>query len=110
MDAPSSTTTRQTAYRGQLSQEPSLRRCEQRMLNPLLAVLPAANSASTRSGRRDPDRPGARYRTNPLFDGGASIPCDGFWRRARWALDRKSTRLNSSHVEISYAVFCLKKK
>src|SRR5690349_13358719 len=25
-------------------------------------------------------------------------------------LDRKSTRLNSSHVEISYAVFCLKKK
>src|SRR5690349_24238648 len=38
--------------------------------------------------------------------------------RAPWAprrfgghdLDRKSTRLNSSHVEISYAVFCLKKK
>src|SRR5690625_5608714 len=28
------------------------------------------------------------------------------WR----ALDRKSTRLNSSHVAISYAVFCLKKK
>src|SRR5699024_5457481 len=28
----------------------------------------------------------------------------GFW------LDRKSTRLNSSHVSISYAVFCLKKK
>src|SRR5690349_23679316 len=26
------------------------------------------------------------------------------------ARDRKSTRLNSSHVEISYAVFCLKKK
>src|SRR5215510_15623404 len=27
-----------------------------------------------------------------------------------WAPDRKSTRLNSSHVAISYAVFCLKKK
>src|SRR5690625_6991286 len=27
----------------------------------------------------------------------------------RWT-DRKSTRLNSSHVDISYAVFCLKKK
>src|SRR5690349_24130266 len=27
-----------------------------------------------------------------------------------FGLDRKSTRLNSSHVEISYAVFCLKKK
>src|SRR5438034_4816585 len=39
-------------------------------------------------------------------------------RYARWALDqsvrkgedRKSTRLNSSHTVISYAVFCLKKK
>src|SRR5690349_22886781 len=30
--------------------------------------------------------------------------------RRRSAIDRKSTRLNSSHVEISYAVFCLKKK
>src|SRR5256885_9598266 len=27
-----------------------------------------------------------------------------------WPLDRKSTRLNSSHLVISYAVFCLKKK
>src|SRR5699024_11967645 len=27
-----------------------------------------------------------------------------------YSLDRKSTRLNSSHVSISYAVFCLKKK
>src|SRR2546427_370127 len=30
----------------------------------------------------------------------------GFWG----AIDRKSTRLNSSHSQISYAVFCLKKK
>src|SRR5688572_30959885 len=29
---------------------------------------------------------------------------------ARAGLDRKSTRLNSSHSQISYAVFCLKKK
>src|SRR5437763_12490035 len=28
----------------------------------------------------------------------------------RWSADRKSTRLNSSHRCISYAVFCLKKK
>src|SRR5256886_12799180 len=28
----------------------------------------------------------------------------------RFELDRKSTRLNSSHSQISYAVFCLKKK
>src|SRR5690554_7924763 len=30
--------------------------------------------------------------------------------RSGWSGDRKSTRLNSSHVRISYAVFCLKKK
>src|SRR2546422_2679700 len=30
--------------------------------------------------------------------------------RAGWPADRKSTRLNSSHGYISYAVFCLKKK
>src|SRR5258708_8921740 len=40
--------------------------------------------------------------------------CDG--NRSRWhvgtkhSIDRKSTRLNSSHQIISYAVFCLKKK
>src|SRR3712207_8143681 len=32
---------------------------------------------------------------------------DGFWG---YLGDRKSTRLNSSHANISYAVFCLKKK
>src|SRR5260221_4801802 len=31
------------------------------------------------------------------------------WKLSPWA-DRKSTRLNSSHTVISYAVFCLKKK
>src|SRR2546426_5393786 len=38
--------------------------------------------------------------------GGAAV--DGALRRA--VRDRKSTRLNSSHLVISYAVFCLKKK
>src|SRR2546430_8211917 len=33
-----------------------------------------------------------------------------FFRSARTIIDRKSTRLNSSHSQISYAVFCLKKK
>src|SRR5688572_31708520 len=38
-----------------------------------------------------------------------SIPS---WRATStaWTGDRKSTRLNSSHSQISYAVFCLKKK
>src|SRR2546427_984049 len=55
----------------------------------------------------------------------AADPCDPCVRRARLggdhagpagyhggpaAEDRKSTRLNSSHSQISYAVFCLKKK
>src|SRR3712207_7197027 len=31
-------------------------------------------------------------------------------RKVNYWLDRKSTRLNSSHANISYAVFCLKKK
>src|SRR2546427_3494682 len=35
---------------------------------------------------------------------------DGGWRRGGSGRDRKSTRLNSSHSQISYAVFCLKKK
>src|SRR2546430_10400066 len=35
---------------------------------------------------------------------------DGHRRIPLWAGDRKSTRLNSSHSQISYAVFCLKKK
>src|SRR5256885_8862694 len=39
------------------------------------------------------------YRVAPVIQGGELI--DG---------DRKSTRLNSSHLVISYAVFCLKKK
>src|SRR2546430_13040724 len=41
-------------------------------------------------------------------------PDRGLDRRRAWvgdlAADRKSTRLNSSHSQISYAVFCLKKK
>src|SRR5256884_3524906 len=54
--------------------------------------------------------PGSCWRDPPRVR--ESLPCD--WR---WALDgrelrgdRKSTRLNSSHGYISYAVFCLKKK
>src|SRR5699024_12222103 len=39
--------------------------------------------------------------TTPVCGQGPSGPCPP---------DRKSTRLNSSHVSISYAVFCLKKK
>src|SRR5690349_23760911 len=40
----------------------------------------------------------------------AAVVLAATWLRFAVAQDRKSTRLNSSHVEISYAVFCLKKK
>src|SRR2546430_5049375 len=45
---------------------------------------------------------------------GSDLPCRPVVRPSRSGgrqiLDRKSTRLNSSHSQISYAVFCLKKK
>src|SRR5690606_40771294 len=40
----------------------------------------------------------------------AVLDVDGELAEAALLEDRKSTRLNSSHVKISYAVFCLKKK
>src|SRR5258707_3329390 len=61
-----------------------------------------------RAGGRAPHRQragGPPLRGAALPRGQAGLPD----RRAR-AQDRKSTRLNSSHANISYAVFCLKKK
>src|SRR3712207_7068467 len=40
----------------------------------------------------------------------AAVAAGGVEEPAARAADRKSTRLNSSHANISYAVFCLKKK
>src|ERR1035441_10783395 len=47
-----------------------------------------------------------------LFQGGAAFKFNLQITLWLWftVLDRKSTRLNSSHLGISYAVFCLKKK
>src|SRR5690348_18398654 len=52
------------------------------------------------------------FRSDPAQPGGRRGPMHRVWgagERTR-GLDRKSTRLNSSHPSISYAVFCLKKK
>src|SRR2546427_6313063 len=54
--------------------------------------------------RRDNDGDAVKPRSN-LWYVGASYPVT-----EALVLDRKSTRLNSSHSQISYAVFCLKKK
>src|SRR5690554_7582466 len=45
-----------------------------------------------------------------LFIGQGAQPQVRLWGWPGAIADRKSTRLNSSHVRISYAVFCLKKK
>src|SRR2546430_9960187 len=49
--------------------------------------------------------PGAAFRSTPVV-----LNDENSVRIAAAAGDRKSTRLNSSHSQISYAVFCLKKK
>src|SRR5690625_7046274 len=54
-------------------------------------------------------RPG-RWWAKPDDGGSQGPPWAGRGQRAGQGGDRKSTRLNSSHVAISYAVFCLKKK
>src|SRR5258708_31348341 len=46
----------------------------------------------------------------PTQDGGHPRPSEEALGDVAQRLDRKSTRLNSSHQIISYAVFCLKKK
>src|SRR3712207_6901765 len=51
--------------------------------------------------RRRHARPGDKWHLDEVF-----LTING----KRHYLDRKSTRLNSSHANISYAVFCLKKK
>src|SRR2546430_7406461 len=54
---------------------------------------------------------GSRIALLGKFGGREERPAGAFRTRARrGTADRKSTRLNSSHSQISYAVFCLKKK
>src|SRR5690606_41977143 len=71
---------------------------------------PRSNSASASPVRRGPsvdDADPARVRSSVTASSVArSWPAYAFTADT----DRKSTRLNSSHVKISYAVFCLKKK
>src|SRR5206468_11834704 len=81
------------------------------------SACPPPRAAVFFSGRRQP--PGSTlfpyttlfrslFARCPPVGGGERGPAQAGPRRAR--LDRKSTRLNSSHDQISYAVFCLKKK
>src|SRR5690242_20758005 len=68
-------------------------------------ALPISRRLRRRIGHRIH---GSRFR--PLQSGEAVERRDHSGARFGHRSDRKSTRLNSSHMSISYAVFCLKKK
>src|SRR5258707_6399318 len=67
-------------------------------LHDALPISALASWRSATSPARRSDAPSVSRSNNP----------GALWRIS--ATDRKSTRLNSSHANISYAVFCLKKK
>src|SRR5690348_17833566 len=52
----------------------------------------------------------ARQTSEGPLEPGATLVYRGTFLERSYETDRKSTRLNSSHPSISYAVFCLKKK
>src|SRR5690606_39961986 len=94
--------------------------CYCRAAHPPLHSFPTRRSSDLAGNRR---RGGGRRRTRRVARGSeheekAPAPRPSAPRPDGWvhrppapaSQDRKSTRLNSSHVKISYAVFCLKKK
>src|SRR5699024_12154441 len=84
--------------------------------HPALHSFPTRRSSDLAPPRRDPQGagrlgPGLPHRSRPAALGRAVDPGRLHPHPVqRGGVDRKSTRLNSSHVSISYAVFCLKKK
>src|SRR3712207_7205380 len=82
---------------------------------PRSTLFPYTTLFRSQRGRR-PGLRGARVRGSRVLAPGGSRPRDAAQGDGQRLLgagghrDRKSTRLNSSHANISYAVFCLKKK
>src|SRR5690349_24264773 len=72
-------------------------------LFPYTTLFRSARGCRSRRGAPPPARRSRCRRRRPPR-------CRAPRRATPAPADRKSTRLNSSHVEISYAVFCLKKK
>src|SRR5690625_5402816 len=77
------------------------------------SIPPKEGWISKRSPKRPPEKfikkSWIRRRDSSLSRVEKSLSIWG-WKERLSKRDRKSTRLNSSHVAISYAVFCLKKK
>src|SRR5690606_41890601 len=81
---------------------PGRERQDQRVEERVAPGLSAPHQGRRRSDRR---------RLSRRDQHASRAPCvECRFRRGDRKGDRKSTRLNSSHVKISYAVFCLKKK
>src|SRR3712207_7772879 len=87
-----------------------IRRPPRSTLFPYTTLFRSETNDLDRGGRRGPDGP------HRVRWGSGRRPSAGGERRVHRRVrrpgreDRKSTRLNSSHANISYAVFCLKKK
>src|SRR3712207_6913187 len=86
---------------------------------PRSTLLPSTTlfrSPHVRAQRRPLDVVRRRHRLAGVAHLGGRVPCPGLTvdmgahGAPERVPDRKSTRLNSSHANISYAVFCLKKK
>src|SRR5205807_7760339 len=74
---------------------------------PGIPITSNATVASLHTKYLVNDTPGYRH---PVLSVVGIVPKDQAAKLAPIGADRKSTRLNSSHLVISYAVFCLKKK
>src|SRR5256885_3606670 len=86
-----------------------IRRPPRSTLFPYTTLFRSQRPAVRQSAGRDHRWAGADHRTDAAADTLVQ-PLRNRVPAAAHAGDRKSTRLNSSHLVISYAVFCLKKK
>src|SRR5256885_10850899 len=83
-------------------------------LHDALPIYPLSQKFWVRGRYRGPSladcRRSATWATKKIGTGSAAKHEARTAFLEQWLVDRKSTRLNSSHLVISYAVFCLKKK
>src|SRR3712207_7477827 len=82
-----------------------------RSMSQLETEPPAIDIGEYKYGFSDPEKP--VFKTRAGLDADVVREISAHKGEPQWMLDfrdRKSTRLNSSHANISYAVFCLKKK
>src|SRR5688572_31768186 len=82
----------------------------------IFGFLLVASATAACGGGEDPETPGdrvtdpARVPSSTPIQNATLFKIQGNEVQITGGSDRKSTRLNSSHSQISYAVFCLKKK